>query len=252
MAVITDLSAVMVCDWNSKQRVSTGSMKTIAGRCTLDDRPTKGLNIELPLGAKSPQEDPMSQSAVQKFIASTRDLFAAEADPATRWGKMPPLLQELLADPAIKEQAKSWPDCSQGSERAENLLFYEDPDYKFVINGLIKAPKTRTQIHDHAHNWTLYGVLDGTETVERYERIDDRSRPDYAEIRKTVNAQVGPGKIDLVPPYEIHAEESGDERTVAIIVRAEKAGGFLQGRFDPATKKYWQGYGPKQLPYELK
>jgi predicted metal-dependent enzyme (double-stranded beta helix superfamily) len=201
---------------------------------------------------KSPQEDAMSQSAVQKFIASTRDLFAAEVDPARRWEKMPPLLQELLADRSIREQAKSWPDCSQGSERAENLLFYEDPDYKFVINGLIKAPKTRTQIHDHAHNWTLYGVLDGTETIERYERTDDRSKPDYAEIRKTVNVKVGPGKIDLVPPYEIHAEESGDERTVAIIVRAEKAGGFLQGRYDPATKRYWQGYGPKQLPYELK
>ena len=155
----------------------------------------------------------MSQSAVQKFIADARALFAVESDPAKRWERMSPLLQELLADASIRAQSKSWPDCSQGSERAENLLFYEDPDYKFVINGLIKAPHTRTQIHDHAHNWTLYGVLDGTESIERYERVDDRSKPDCAEIRKTVNVKVGAGKIDLVPPYEIHAEESGDERT---------------------------------------
>ena len=194
----------------------------------------------------------MSQSAVQKFIADARALFAVESDPAKRWERMSPLLQELLADASIRAQSKSWPDCSQGSERAENLLFYEDPDYKFVINGLIKAPHTRTQIHDHAHNWTLYGVLDGTESIERYERVDDRSKPDCAEIRKTVNVKVGAGKIDLVPPYEIHAEESGDERTVAIIVRAEKAGGFLQSRYDPVTNKYWQGCGPKQLPFDLK
>jgi predicted metal-dependent enzyme (double-stranded beta helix superfamily) len=191
-------------------------------------------------------------SALQEFINATRAIFAAEPDPAKRWEKISPVLGNLLADPAIKEQSKSWPDCSQGSERAENLLFYEDPDYKFVINGLIKAPKTRTQIHDHAHNWTLYGVLDGSETIERYERIDDRSKSDYAELRKTVNVKVGAGKIDLVPPFEIHAEESGDERTVAIIVRGEKAGGFLQGRYDPATNRYWQGYGPKQIPFELK
>ena len=100
-------------------------------------------------------------SALEKFIASARKLHAEEKDPATRWEKMTPLLQELLADPSVKEQSRSWPDCSQGGERAENLLFYEDPDYKFVINGLIKAPHTRTQIHDHAQNWTLYGVLDG-------------------------------------------------------------------------------------------
>ena len=193
----------------------------------------------------------MSQSAVQKFIAATRELFAAESDPKKRWEKMPPLLQELLADPSVREQSKSWPTCSQ-ADRAQNLLFYEDPEFKFVINGLIKAPLSRTQIHDHAHNWTLYGVLDGTETIERYERVDDGSKPDYAELRKTVNVKVGAGKIDLVPPYEIHAEESGDDRTVAIIVRAEKAGGFLQGRYDPATNKYWQGYGPEQIPFDLK
>jgi predicted metal-dependent enzyme (double-stranded beta helix superfamily) len=191
-------------------------------------------------------------SAVQKFIAAARRLHGEETDAAKRWKKMTPLLHELLADPSVKAQSRDWPDCSQGGERAENLLFYEDPDYKFVINGLIKAPRTRTQIHDHAHNWTLYGVLDGSETIERYERIDNRSKADYAEVRKTVNVKVGAGKIDLVPPYEIHAEESGEERTVAIIVRAEKAGGFLQGRYDPATNRYWQGYGPKQIHYELR
>ena len=193
-----------------------------------------------------------SQTAVQKFITAARQLHADETDAAARWEKMTPLLQELLADPSVREQSKNWPDCSQGGDRAENLLFYEDPDYKFVINGLIKAPHTRTAIHDHAHNWTLYGVLDGTESIERYERIDDRSRPDYAEVKKSVAVTVGAGKIDLVPPFAIHAEESGDARTVAIIVRAEKAGGFLQGRYDPATNRYWQGYGPKQIPHEFK
>jgi predicted metal-dependent enzyme (double-stranded beta helix superfamily) len=195
---------------------------------------------------------PESRTAVQSFIESARRLFAEEKDVPKRWEKMIPLLQELLANDWMKQQARNWPDCSQGSDRAENLLFYEDPDYKFVINGLIKAPKSRTQIHDHAHNWTLYGVLDGTESIERYERIDAGAKADYAEIRQTVNVKVGPGKIDLVPPYQIHAEESGAERTVAIIVRAEKAGGFLQGRYDPKTNRYWEGYGPTQIPYELK
>ena len=193
-----------------------------------------------------------SESAVQRFITSARELFAQEQDAARRWERMTPLLEALIGDPSIKEQSRNWPVCWQGDERAQNLLFYEDPEYKFVINGLIKSPKSRTQIHDHAHNWTLYGVLDGHEAIERYQRVDDGSKPDYAEVRQTEKVNVGPGKVDLVGPYQIHAEESGDERTVAIIVRAEKAGSFLQGRYDPASKKYWQGYGPEQIPYELK
>ena len=192
-----------------------------------------------------------SESAFGRFIASTRRLFAEEKSVEKRWERLAPLLRDLLADPKVREQSKHWPECAH-KERADNLFFYEDPDFGFVVNGLTKNPRTRTQIHDHAHNWTLYGVLDGTETIERYERLDDKSKPDYAEVRQTSKSRVQPGDVDLVSPYQIHAEESGDERTVAIIVRAEKAGVFLQGRYDPATKKYWQGYGPKQLAYELK
>src|SRR5215813_13359268 len=105
--------------------------------------------------------------ALQKFIESARKLHAEERNPARRWEKMTPLLRELLADPSIREQSKNWPTCSQ-AERAQNLLFYEDHQYQFVINGLIKAPKSRTQIHGHAHNWTLYVFLDEKETIERY------------------------------------------------------------------------------------
>ncbi len=191
-----------------------------------------------------------AESAFNRFIGSTREVFSEEKDPARRWEKLAPLLRNLLADDAVKECSKHWPECAH-KDRAENLLFYEDPDFGFVINGLTKAPRTRTQIHDHAHNWTLYGVLDGTETIMRYERVDDGSKPDYAEIRGVSKLRAGPGEVDLVRPWEIHAEASGEERTVAIIVRAEKAGGFLQGRYDPVNKKYWQGYGPKQVPYTI-
>ena len=192
----------------------------------------------------------MADSALSRFIASTRKLFSEEKDLGRRWEKLAPLLRELLADDRIRESSKSWPECAH-KERAENLLFYEDPDFGFVVNGLTKAPNTRTQIHDHAHNWTLYGVLEGTETIMRYERVDDRSKPEYAEIRGVSKLRAGPGEVDLVRPWEIHAEASGEERTVAIIVRAEKAGGFLQGRYDPVNKKYWQGYGPIQVPYKI-
>lgn len=191
-----------------------------------------------------------NDSAFGRFIASTRGLFAAEKDVETRWERLAPLLRELLVDPEVREHSKNWPDCAH-TERAENLLLYEDPDFGFVVNGLTKNPHTRTQIHDHAHNWTLYGVLDGHETIERYERLDDGSRPGYAEVRGVKKIRVGPGDVDLVRPGEIHAEASGEERTVAIIVRAEKPGGFLQGRYDPVGKKHWQGYGPKQIPYKV-
>ncbi|NIO08361.1 MAG: hypothetical protein GTO40_10275 [Deltaproteobacteria bacterium] len=196
-----------------------------------------------------------NQNALDRFVSKTRELFAREQDPEKRWASLSPILAELLADPEVQEASKHWPDCVPRDGRAENLLFYEDPDYNFVINGLTKGASrdggSRTRIHDHGHIYTLYGVLTGRERVERYERTDDGSKADYADIKKTTDNLVGAGMIDLVKPYEIHAEVTVGERTVAVIIRSEKAGNFNQGRYDLETKKYFESFGPRQTPTEM-
>jgi predicted metal-dependent enzyme (double-stranded beta helix superfamily) len=194
------------------------------------------------------------QNALERFVEKTRDLFSREKDPERRWPSLSPILAKLLDDPEVLAASKKWPDCVLREGRAENLLFYVDPDYGFAVNGLTKGAARqgqRTRIHDHAHIYTLYGVLDGHERVERYERTDDRSRPDYAAIRKTSDVHVGPGEIDLVKPYEVHAEVTVGERTVAVIIRSEKAGGFNQGRYDLETCAYFESLGPRQTPVEM-
>lgn len=194
------------------------------------------------------------QNALERFISKTRELFAKEPDLDKRWERLSPILVQLLADPDVLEASKGWPDCVPADGRAENLLFYEDPDYGFAINGLTKGTARqgqRARIHDHAHIYTLYGVLGGRERIERYERIDDRTRPGYVEIRKTSDRVVGPGEIDLVKPHEIHTEVTVGERTVAVIIRSQKGGGFNQGRYNPETNEYYESLGPRQTPVEM-
>jgi predicted metal-dependent enzyme (double-stranded beta helix superfamily) len=192
-----------------------------------------------------------TETALDRFVNKTRALFAREADLENRWTALEPILKELLSDPTVIEASKKWPDCTVVDNRAENLLFYEDPDYRFAVNGLVlnaTGYESAIRIHDHAHIYTLYGLLDGHQRIERYERLDDRSKPDYAEIRKTVDSECGPGEIDLVRPYEIHAEDTLGVRAVAVIIRSEKSGGFLQGRYQPAKSGYFEGYGARQTP----
>lgn len=193
-------------------------------------------------------------SALDVFVEETRAWFAAEADAELRWTGLTPVLGRLLADPGVRAAAKEWPYCGRVDGRATNLLFYEDPDFGFAINGLTKTGAARdgvTTVHDHAHIYTLYGVLEGHERVERYERVDDRSRAEYAELERTADVLVGPGEIDLVRPYEIHTEVTVGERTVAIIVRSQKGGDFLQGRYDLRTHQAIQVLGPRQVPCEM-
>ncbi len=91
-------------------------------------------------------------------------------------------------------------------------------------------------------------MLDGH---ERIERVVDRRSEGHAEIKRTVDVEVGAGEIDLVKPYEVHAEQTIGERTVAVIIRSQKAGTFNQGRYNPDTRVYFESLGPRQTPVEM-
>ena len=64
-------------------------------------------------------------------------------------------------------------------------------------------------------------------------------------------SQGAPGKVDLVPPFDIHAEQGGPSRSVAIILRSAKLGEITQNQYDLETGAIRPGPGPTQIPFEL-
>jgi predicted metal-dependent enzyme (double-stranded beta helix superfamily) len=184
-----------------------------------------------------------------KFIDELRAIWAEDADDGRRMAKAKPLLEQLVKDPGLKAHSAAWPS----TEGRKNLLFYVDPDHHFVINGVVRVPGRTGSIHDHADAWVLYGVLDGTESLERFDRIDDGSRPGYAEVKLSSVTTGSQGKVDLVPPHAIHAEQGGPSRSVAIILRSQRLGDgtVLQRAYDPKAKTVIERFGPTQVPYAL-
>jgi len=185
----------------------------------------------------------------EKFIGDLRAIWDAEADHQRRMERAKPLLEQLVKDPGLKAHSACWPS----TEGHKNLLLYVDPEHHFAINAVVRTPGRVGGVHDHADAWVLYGVLDGSESLERYERIDDGSRAGYAEVRLASVATGSQGKVDLVPPHAIHAEQGGPARSVAIILRSQRLGEgtILQRAYDPKAKTVIERFGPTQVPYEL-
>jgi predicted metal-dependent enzyme (double-stranded beta helix superfamily) len=185
----------------------------------------------------------------EKFIAALRAIWDAQSENQKRMEKAKPLLERLVQDPDLKAHSAHWPS----TEGYRNLLLYVDPQHHFVINAVVRIPGRVGGVHDHADAWVLYGVLDGAESLERYERIDDGGRAGYAEVRLVSVAAGTQGKVDLVAPHAIHAEQGGPSRSVAIIVRSQRLGEgtVLQRTYDPKTNTVIQRFGPTQVPYGL-
>jgi predicted metal-dependent enzyme (double-stranded beta helix superfamily) len=169
-----------------------------------------------------------------QFIADLRVVWAEEADDGRRMAKAKPLLERLVMAPTLKAHSAQWPS-TEGR------------------NGVVRVPGRTGSVHDHADAWVLYGVLDGTESLERFDRVDDGSRPGYAEVKLASMTTGSQGKVDLVPPRAIHAEQGGPTRSVAVIVRSQKLGEgtVLQNRYDRDTNTVVEQYGPTQIPYDL-
>jgi predicted metal-dependent enzyme (double-stranded beta helix superfamily) len=194
---------------------------------------------------KSPTRLPV----FDRFIDDLRVLWVREPDLQRRMEQAKPLMERLVMEPDLKAHSQRWPS----TEGRKNLLLYVDPEHDFVINAVVRVPGRFGSVHDHASAWVLYGVLDGTESLERYKRLDDGSRPGYAEVELTSVTTGSQGKVDLVAPYDIHAEQGGPTRSAAMILRSQRLGEgtVLQHQYDPAAKTIVERYGPAQIPYEL-
>jgi len=185
--------------------------------------------------------------ALQSFIDDLRAIWASDSDIGSCMEKAKPVLEKLVQNQELQARSVDWPS----TEGRKNLLLYVDDQYEFAVNAVVRVPGRKGSIHDHAHAWVLYGVLCGTESLERYERIDDRSREDFAQVRMTSVSVGSPGKVDLVPPFDIHAEQGGPTRSVAIILRSTKLGDITQRQYDAVTGEVRPGPGPTQIPFEL-
>ena len=143
--------------------------------------------------------------AFESFVHRLRAIWAAERDDRTRMKHAKPLLERFVMDPTIRAHSADWPS----TEARKNLRLYVDPEYGFVINAVVRAPGRRGSVHDHADAWVLYGVLDGQESLERYDRIDDGSTPGQAELRLSCVTTGTQGKVDLVAPPRSMPSKAG-------------------------------------------
>ena len=140
--------------------------------------------------------------AFEKFIQDVRAAWAELPDTEKRMKRVKVLLEGLVQDSTIREHSKHWPS----TEGHKNCCCMKIRIISSWSTRSMRTPGRDGRIHDHAHAWTAYGVLDGTERLERYRRVDQGKKPDTRCSSESLTEGY-PGKVDLVPPFAIHSEK---------------------------------------------
>lgn len=191
-------------------------------------------------------------AALCRLVEAVRELYDQDLADEERWRRVTPVLETALADAELTAMAADWPQShDRENDRYTNLLFYEDPDHGFVVNGLVKDETGRTPVHDHGHAWVAYGLMEGAETIVRYASSGERAPEGIADLHIDAELELSAGQVDLVPPWTFHAERADTARTVALMVRSAKVGVFSHRRFDPGSGRIYEHPGPAQIPYDF-
>jgi predicted metal-dependent enzyme (double-stranded beta helix superfamily) len=125
---------------------------------------------------------------------------------------------------------------AQGAEGWYVARRHDTPDGSLSAQVFVWPPGTGTRVHDHS-SWGALRPLYGTVLEERYERLDDGSRPGHAHLRKTWEATWSrQDEASTVLPYDggIHSISNPGAQT-AITVHLYGPREAIDGRdYDPS------------------
>lgn len=83
-------------------------------------------------------------------------------------------------------------------------LLHEESDHSLAILTVSWLPSRGAPPHDHG-TWAVVAGVDGPEKNEFFERVDDRKRAGYAELKKIGEKVCGVGDVVAIPSGMIHS-----------------------------------------------
>ena len=180
---------------------------------------------------------------LKAFIAEVEQVVAASEDRRDTIARLSPSFATLLADPTWLHADFRRPVAGKFVQYA----IYRAEDASLSVMAMVVPPGVATPVHDH-RAWGLVGVYQGRQREKVYRRLDDGSRPDFADLQQVAENILAPGDITtLVPPEgDIHMIETiSAEASISIHVLGNDIGCEHRHRYDvehKAVHRFKSGY----------
>ena len=111
-----------------------------------------------------------------------------------------------------------------------------DPDGLTLLQVHFTAPREASAVHEH-RSWWVLRVINGEEYYTEYERLDDRVREGYAELRPGEERLLRPGDVltALEPVIHLHRDYQG-QTVDELMLLGDNPGQNPIRRFDPEAR----------------
>ena len=143
------------------------------------------------------------------------------------------LLQELALQPDILPHVELARLHDAGSTAT---ILHQGDDGRGALMLLRLPDDAPTPVHNH-NTWGVAAVIEGTNRYWRWERLDDLSDPNHAELRLGEVFDHGPGQYVLWgdPPHDLHAQQGIDGVAYEFVFFGRNPNLQPRAYFDPET-----------------
>ena len=170
---------------------------------------------------------------LSKFAGDMRRIVGSSATEAELLARLSPLVQRFAGSVTWREPSQYEVHPQQG---LGVHLLHEDPDQTLAAFAVSWRPGGGTPPHDHG-DWGIVVGVDGAEKNVFWERIDDRTRPGYAELRKIGEKVFFPGEVVAMPTGTIHSVSNESARvTLSLHVYGRHLNFAQRSQFNPEQR----------------
>jgi predicted metal-dependent enzyme (double-stranded beta helix superfamily) len=145
------------------------------------------------------------------------------------------IMEDILALPDI--EARSALRSSGDGPFSTGWLYY-DGDLR-ILTGLVPAGFVQKP-HNHG-TWNLFGVAKGAMHYRSFQRLDDRSQPNFADLQTSEDRILRAGDVTVLPgpPHDIHATAGLVDATVTVLVSRQQFNAVRE-QYLPELKSYYE------------
>lgn len=138
---------------------------------------------------------------LERFIDDLRRIVATAADEASLLAQVAPLAKRVVAERSWLRADMYSADPALGF--GTSLLHVEADQSLFVVVDSW-LPGRGVPPHDH-DTWAVVVGVEGSERNIFWQRLDDATRPGYAELQRLDEQSIAPGQVLAMPSGSIHS-----------------------------------------------
>jgi predicted metal-dependent enzyme (double-stranded beta helix superfamily) len=182
----------------------------------------------------SPSPTDLVQSKITETMAQARQIVNEHGISEASMRQIEAALGRLGKVPGLLASA-DFRELHHGSGGAAAVLATEGDEGLTLILARFK-PDAPTPVHDHG-TWGVAYVVEGRDHYTEWERVDNGSDPQHAELRvkseKVLNA--GDSVYWLGPPHDIHSQQGKDGVASELVLFGRNAMRTTRHYFNPKT-----------------